>query len=42
MGGFDVWLARWDDFRTLKWVDSIKCPEFLMEQTKGLLQLTVS
>jgi hypothetical protein len=32
-------LAKWDDFRTFKWIDSVKQSEFLLEQIKGLLQL---
>jgi len=31
------WLPRWDDFRTLKWLDSIKCPELVVKQVKELL-----
>lgn len=31
------WLAKWDDFRTLKWIDSVKCPELVIKQVKGLL-----
>ena len=34
----NLWLARWDDFRTLKWIDSIKSPEFLLKQIRELLQ----
>jgi len=30
-------LARWDDFRTFKWIDSVKCPELVLKQTKELL-----
>ncbi|GAI52914.1 unnamed protein product, partial [marine sediment metagenome] len=32
-----VWLAGWDDFRTLKWVDSVKCPELMLKQVEELL-----
>lgn len=35
-----ILLAQWDDFRTLRWIDSVKCPELLMKQIRGLLQLT--
>ena len=35
-----IWLARWDDFRTLKWVDSVKCPELILGQVRQLLQLS--
>ena len=31
--------ARWDDFRTLKWVDSVKRPELILGQARQLLQL---
>jgi hypothetical protein len=30
-------LPRWDDFRTFRWVDSIKCPELIMKQIEELL-----
>jgi len=33
-----VWRRRWDDFRTLKWVDSIDSPELVMKQVQELLQ----
>ena len=34
-----VWRRRWDDFRTLKWVDSVDFPEKIIRQTQELLQL---
>lgn len=32
-------LARWDDFRTLKWIDAVKCPELMITQVKELLSI---
>ena len=31
------WLAKWDDFRTLKWIDEIKYPELILKEAKELL-----
>jgi hypothetical protein len=33
-----VWRRRWDDFRTLKWVDSVDSPELVLIQTQKLLK----
>ena len=33
-----VWRRGWDDFRTLKWIDSIDCPELMMKQVQELLK----
>jgi hypothetical protein len=33
-----VWRRAWDDFRTLKWIDEIECPELIIKQVKQLLQ----
>ena len=30
--------GQWDDFRTLKWVDSLICPELVLTQTQNLLE----
>ena len=30
-------LARWDDFRTMKWINEIKYLELLMRQVEKLL-----
>jgi len=30
-------LARWEDFRTLKWIDEVKCPELMLKQVEELL-----
>jgi site-specific DNA recombinase len=32
-------LAGWDDFRTLKWLDSIEHPELIMEKVQQLLNI---
>ena len=31
------WLPWWDDFRTFKWVDSVKYPEVMAKQVRKLL-----
>ncbi len=36
---FAAMLAGWDDFRTLKWIDSIDYPELMVKQAQKLLQL---
>jgi len=35
----DLWLARWDDFRTTKLLEHIKYPELELEQSNQLLHL---
>ena len=35
-------LAQWDDFRTLKWIDEVKCPELVIKQVEELLQTATS
>ncbi len=32
-----VWRRNWDDFRTMKWIDSINYPELMMKQVQQLL-----
>lgn len=34
-----IWLAGWDDFRTLRWVDEVKYPELVVKQVKELLAI---
>jgi hypothetical protein len=34
----DILLRGWDEFRTLKWIDVIDCPELIITQVKQLLQ----
>ncbi len=33
-----VWRTKWNDFRTLKWIEEIDCPELIIKQVKQLLQ----
>jgi DNA invertase Pin-like site-specific DNA recombinase len=33
-----VWRRAWDDFRTLKWIEEIECPELIIKQVEQLLQ----
>jgi hypothetical protein len=33
-----IWRRAWDDFRTLKWIEEIECPELIIKQVKQLLQ----
>ena len=35
-----IWLARWDDFRTANWLETIEYPELVMQQTQELLDIT--
>ncbi len=39
---FATMLAGWDDFRTLKWLDSINHPELIMEKAQQLLRFNPS
>jgi len=32
-------LAKWDDFRTLRWISSVDCPELMLNHVKELLQM---
>ena len=32
-------LAKWDDFRTMKWIEDIKYPELALKQSIELLNL---
>jgi len=32
-------LAKWNDFRTLRWISSIDCPELMLNHVKELLQM---
>jgi len=34
------WLDPWNDFRTANWEELIQQPEFLLNQTHSLLQLS--
>lgn len=34
--GISETLAKWDDFRTINWVEIIECPEFIFQQTSQL------
>jgi DNA invertase Pin-like site-specific DNA recombinase len=34
----DILLRGWDEFRTLKWIDEIDCPELIITQVMQLLQ----
>ena len=34
-------LAGWDDFRTLRWLDYIKFPQLMLQQTQELLAIAV-
>jgi len=29
--------ARWDDYRTYKWLDKVACPDLLLAQVQELL-----
>jgi len=29
-----TWLRLMDDFRTLRWIDEVKCPEIVIKQVK--------
>ena len=40
MGLFLFKLPRWDDFRTLEWVESYEEPNFVGVKIKQLLQVT--
>jgi hypothetical protein len=33
-----VWRRIWNDFRTLKWIEQLECPEIIIKQVKQLLQ----
>jgi hypothetical protein len=33
-----VWRRIWNDFRTLKWIEEMDCPELIIKQVKQLLQ----
>jgi hypothetical protein len=35
-----IWRRGWDDFRTLKWINAIDCPELMLKQVQELLQLS--
>ena len=35
------WLARWDDFRQIDWVNEIEYPELTLQQTQQLLSITI-
>ncbi len=39
---FAQMLAGWDDFRTLKWLDSIEHPEVVMEKARQLLHIKLN
>ena len=36
-----LWLARWDDFRQIDWVNEIEYPELTLQQTQDLLAISV-
>jgi DNA invertase Pin-like site-specific DNA recombinase len=35
---YPVWRRVWDNFRTLKWIEEIECPELIIKQVEELLQ----
>lgn len=35
-----LWLAKWDDFRTANWSEIIEYPDWTLQQTQQLLAIT--
>lgn len=36
-----LWLARWDDFRTANWMEIVEYPDVTLQQTQDLLAISV-